>query len=295
MKKSRQAYLYAGLAILFWSTVPTAFKKGLQELEIIPMLTIASLTSSIILFIILIASGKISLLLKKDTKGLTISAILGFINPFAYYLILLKAYQLLPAQIAQPLNMVWPLIFVFLSVIFLGKKIRKNSFIALLISFTGVFIISSRGNFFNYGQSDIRGVALALTSSLFFAFYFIMNMKDGRDETLKLFLNFLFGSIYLVIALLMTEGWDFSGYSIPGITASVYTGLFEMGITFLLWLKALNSSENTDKTSNLVYLAPFLSLVFVHFILHEPIYYTTPLGLILIVTGILIQNRKTQR
>jgi drug/metabolite transporter (DMT)-like permease len=57
-------------------------------------------------------------------------------------------------------------------------------------------------------------------------------------------------------------------------------------------LKALKLAKTTDKVSNLVYLAPFISLVFVYFILHEPVYLTTPAGLLLIVSGILIQNRK---
>jgi drug/metabolite transporter (DMT)-like permease len=65
-----------------------------------------------------------------------------------------------------------------------------------------------------------------------------------------------------------------------------------MGITFLFWLRALQLATSTDRVSNLVYLAPFLSLVFVHFILGEPVYFTTPAGLLLIITGILIQNRK---
>jgi drug/metabolite transporter (DMT)-like permease len=69
-------------------------------------------------------------------------------------------------------------------------------------------------------------------------------------------------------------------------------GLFEMGITFFLWLKALQLASTTDKVSNLVYLAPFLSLVFLHFIIREPVYYTTPAGLLLIISGILIQTRK---
>ena len=82
-------------------------------------------------------------------------------------------------------------------------------------------------------------------------------------------------------------------YTLQGVAASVYIGLFEMGITFLFWLKALQTAPSTDKVSNLVYLAPFLSLIFVHFILHEPVYFTTPIGLVLIIAGIWIQNRKT--
>jgi len=68
-----------------------------------------------------------------------------------------------------------------------------------------------------------------------------------------------------------------------------------MGLTFFFWLKALQLAPSTDKVSNLVYLAPFLSLVFVNFILHEPLYLTTPLGLLLIITGILIQNKNKRK
>ena len=155
MEKNRQSYIYAGLAILFWSTVPTAFKISLAELDILPMLTIASITSALALFIIVLAGKKLYLIRLSTRKELLNSAILGLINPFLYYLILLKAYQLLPAQVAQPLNMIWPIILVFLSVPILRQKIEKKSFIALFVSFIGVYIISSQGKLFENGHADI--------------------------------------------------------------------------------------------------------------------------------------------
>jgi drug/metabolite transporter (DMT)-like permease len=291
MNKTRQSYIYALLAILFWSTVPTAFKISLGELSILHMLTIASVTSSAVLFIIILKERKTRLLRVQTGKDLLNSAFLGLINPFLYYLILLRAYQLLPAQVAQPLNMIWPIILVFLSVPVLKQKIEGKSFVALFISFIGVYIISSQGKLFNPGHADIRGVLLATGSSVFWAFYFILNVKDKRDEAIKLFLNFLFGSVYLIIIQIITGNWPES-IGLKGLASSVYVGIFEMGITFFLWLRALQMSETTDKVSNLVYLAPFLSLIFVHFILHEPVFYTTPAGLLLIISGILIQNRK---
>ncbi len=291
MEHTKQSYIYAGLAIFFWSTVPTAFKISLGELEILPMVTIAAFTSSAVLLIVVLAGKKIDLIRKTTRKELLKSATLGLINPFLYYLILLKAYQLLPAQVAQPLNMIWPIILVFLSVPILGQKIERKSFIALFISFIGVYLISSQGKPFSTGHSNITGVMLATGSSIFWALYFILNVKDKRDEAVKLFLNFLFGSVYLIIAIIITGKWQLViGYR--GAAASIYVGLFEMGITFLFWLKALKMASTTDKVSNLVYLAPFLSLFFVHFILHEPVYYTTPAGLLLIISGILIQKRK---
>ena len=294
MERTRLSYIYAGLAIFFWSTVPTAFKISLGELDILPMLTISALTSTLVLLIVVLAGNKTDLIKKTTGKELLNSAILGFINPFLYYLILLKAYQLLPAQVAQPLNMIWPIILVFLSVPVLRQKIERKSFIALFISFAGVYIISSQGKPFKPGHSDLTGVILATGSSIFWALYFILNVKDKRDEAVKLLLNFLFGSAYLIVAMIITGKWQVeTGFK--GAVASVYIGIFEMGITFLFWLKALQMASTTDKVSNLVYLAPFLSLVFVHFILHEPVYYTTPAGLLLIISGILIQNRKSAR
>lgn len=288
---NRKSYIYALLAILFWSTVPTAFKISLGQLEIIQMLTIASVTSALVLGIIVSVQKKLPLVIKSTRGEILNSALLGFVNPFIYYLILLKAYSLLPAQVAQPLNMIWPVILVFLSVPLLKQKIHGRSYIALLISFAGVFIISSQGKMFNLEGTNLTGVMLATGSSVFWAFYFILNMRDKRDEGVKLFLNFLFGSIYLIVSMTVTGKWNLP-VSLKGAAASVYIGLFEMGITFFFWLKALQLARSTDKVSNLVYLAPFISLIFVHFILGEPVYYTTPAGLLLIISGILIQNYK---
>lgn len=291
MDKNRQSYLFASLAIFFWSTIPTAFKTGLGELPVIPMLTIAVVTSTVILFIIILTGKKLNLILQNSGREILISAMLGLLNPFFYYIILLKAYQLLPGQVAQPLNMIWPIILVFLSVPILGQKIKSRSFLALFISFAGVYIISSQGKLLNPGDVNIKGVLLATGSSVFWALYFILNVRDKRDEAIKLFLNFLFATAYLLIYLLFAEKWP-DNLSLKGVLASVYVGLFEMGITFFFWLKALTMARTTDKISNLVYLAPFISLIFLHFLIKEPVFYTTPAGLLLIISGILIQNRK---
>jgi len=290
MTKTRLSYVYAGLAVLFWSTIPTIFKIGLGELDVLTMLTIATITSTVVMFIIVVSGGKLELVIKATRKEFLGSALLGLINPFIYYIILLKAYKLLPAQVAQPLNMIWPIILVFLSVPVLKQKIPVKSFIALFISFIGVYIIASQGHPFHPGKSDITGVLLATGSSVFWALYFIFNMKDKRDESVKLLTNFLFATIYLLITILIFRD-SVSAISFKGVGASVYVGIFEMGITFFFWLKALQLSTTSDKVSNLVYIAPFLSLVFVHFIIKEPVYYTTPAGLLLIISGIFIQNR----
>jgi len=290
MKKSQQAYLYASLAVVLWGTIPTAFKIALSELNIVTMLGITTLISTAVLFAIMLLTGKLCLLRQTTGRELLWSALLGLVNPVAYYLILLTAYSRLPGQVAQPINMIWPIILVFFSIPLLGQRIPARSFLALAISLAGVYIISSQGTPLSPGRSDTLGVILALISSVLWALYFVLNVRDRRDESVKLFTGFLFGSAYMII-LMASVGSFNQPLSFRGVAASVYCGFFEMGITFWLWLKALQLSETTDKVSNLVYFAPFISLILLHFIIDEPVYYTTPAGLLLIIGSVIYQNR----
>ena len=291
MKKSSQAYIYAALSVILWGTIPTSFKIALEELSIVTMLGIATLVSMTVLFVILAATGKLKLLGRMSARELSWSALLGLINPVIYYLILLTAYSRLPGQVAQPLNMIWPIIIVFLSVPLLHQNIPARSFAALFISLAGVYIISSQGSPFHPGRSDAMGVSLALVSSVLWALYFILNVRDKRDEAVKLFTNFAFGSAYMIIAMAISGSFH-EGVSLRGAAASVYIGVFEMGITFWLWLRALQLASTSDKISNMIFFAPFISLILLHFIIGEPVYYTTPIGLLIIIGSVLFQNRR---
>ncbi|GAI43124.1 unnamed protein product, partial [marine sediment metagenome] len=108
----------------------------------------------------------------------------------------------------------------------------------------------------------------------------------------KLFLNFLFGFIFILIVIVFSKRLIIP--KIPGVTGAVYIGLFEMGITFVLWLKALKLSETTAQVSNLIYLTPFLSLLIINITVGEKILISTIIGLILIVMGIIMQQYNTR-
>jgi drug/metabolite transporter (DMT)-like permease len=290
MKKSSRAYIYAALAIFLWGTIPTAFKIALSELSIVTMLGITTLVSTAVLLLVVAAEGKLKLLTVMTRRDIMWSALLGLINPVGYYLLLLTAYSRLPGQVAQPINMIWPIILVFFSIPLLHQRIPARSFIALFISLAGVYIIASQGAPLRPGRSDTAGVLLALVSGVLWALYFVLNVRDRRDESVKLFTNFLFGSLYMA-AIMIADGSFTGTVSLKGAAASLYCGIFEMGITFWLWLRALQLAETTDKVSNLVYFAPFISLILLHFIIGEPVWYTTPLGLFLIIGSVLFQNR----
>ncbi|OFX88341.1 MAG: hypothetical protein A2W99_07670 [Bacteroidetes bacterium GWF2_33_16] len=290
MNNQKKSYFFAGLTILFWSTSATAFKIGLKHTNYVHLLFYSILTAVVVLFLIVLWQGKFNHLKNYTRKEYLHSAFVGFLNPFLYYTVLFKAYSLLPAQVAQPLNFVWPITLVLLSIPILKKPITGKSLIAMLISFAGVFFISSQGNILSLNFSSPLGIFLALASSIVWALFWILNMKDQRDEVVKLFLNFCFAFIFISIYTLITYP-DFSQNGIA-LLSSVYIGVFEMGITFVLWLMALQMSGRTERIGTLIYLTPFCSLLFIHFILKEKIHFATLIGLVLIVTGIIIQNQR---
>lgn len=294
MEKQKSAYLYAAAAILFWSTIASAFKISLPyytdvlDLHILHLLFYASLISSITLLINLLLSNKLNSLKSFSSTDYIKSAVMGFLSPFLYYLVLLKAYAILTAQEAMTINWLWPMTLVLLSIPLLEQKIKLKGIIAITISFFGVFIIATRGNLLSFKFTNPEGVLLALGSTIIWALFWIYNTKDKHDETVRLFLNFIFGTVYIFIAIFLFNKMKLPDFK--GFLGAAYIGLFEMGITFLFWLKALKLSKTTAHVVNLVYLAPFLSLLFISLIVDEKILVSTIIGLIFIVGGIILQK-----
>ena len=290
MLNQKKAYLFASLTILCWSTVAAAFKLALKYQNSIQLLLGSVIVSFLILFTVVILQGKIREVFTCTFTEYLSSIFLGFLNPFLYYLILFKAYSILPAQVAQPLNMTWPVVLVLISIPLLGQKIKLRSILALLISFGGVVIISSQGAKGNYSPEQLPGILLAMGSSVIWSFYWLLNVKDKRDEIVKLFLNFFFALVFILISLPLLKADLPRG--VEAWSGAIYVGFFEMGFAFIFWLKALKYSITTDKISNLIYISPFLSLIYIHYIVGEKIYITTVAGLGLIILGIVVGSRE---
>ena len=288
MNQQNKAYLYAGTAVLMWSTVGSAFKLTLRYVSPLQMLLFASFISVIVLLAILLQQKKLSLLRSSSLKDIIRSALNAILNPFLFYIVLFYAYDLLLTQEAMVLNFTWPVTLTILSIFILKQHIGWRSIAAILISFIGIIIIATKGNVAELRFSNPDGVALALGSTFIWSLFWIVNIRDKRDEVLKLFLNFLFGTFYILVACLILDmlilpPWQ----AMIGVT---YIGLFEMGIAYVFWLKGLQLSSTTAKVSNLIFLAPFISLIIINLTLGEPLLWSTLAGLAFITAGIVMQR-----
>jgi len=301
MPSPQKSTILATVAVLSWSTVATSFKIAQRELTVYEMVLIAALTALAVFSIWLTARGKWRSLESLSPRTWLSFAMLGLVNPVIYYLVLFRAYALLPAQIAQPINYIWPILLLILLAIFTGAPIQPRKYIGMAVSLGGLTLISYGGNAIS-GDISVLGIVWALLSALLWGIYWMMNdrLKDKADEDVSLFIGFLFGSAYLiagiaVVTIFAPEGTN-ELWGIPtmqslslntsGILSGMYIGLFEMGIPFLCFGMAIRMTDNPALINQMCYLAPFLSLFFISMILGEPIMPTTYTGLALIIAGI---------
>jgi len=285
---SGSAYLYAGLAVLLWSTVSTAFKLSLRYLTPLGLLFLSSLFASVFLAVYGFIIHKPNAF-KGFLPHLKRSLPAGILNPFVYYLMLFNAYHRLPAQQAQVLNYTWAIVLPLMTLAVMKERLRALDLIALLLSFGGVVVISTRGDLSGLKLEDPLGVAIAISTSLVWASYWILNMVDSRPAELKLMYNFISGTALILLGSLLARVWGGGAWFVEGasvakgLAGGLYVGLFEMGLTFLLWYKALEKASSTAAVSNLIFVTPFLSLGFITLILKESIAPATIIGLIIII------------
>jgi len=278
-------------AVLLWSTVAAAFKLTLRYTDAVSLVWWSSLVSFVVLGLLVHHGSKWGILREYLSKHWPKAVMLGSINPFLYYLTLFKAYELLPAQEAQAINYTWALMLAFLSVPFLGHKLSRSDIVAAFMGYAGVLIVATHGSLSDLRLVLSQGVIMALVSTIFWALYWIFNTKIDIDTTVMMFAGFGFGLIFLGLYILfvgadvhLPDGRVFAG--------SAYIGLFEMSVTYVLWGTALKYASRTALVSNLIFLSPVLSLVLIHFLVGEKIYYSTLAALALILSGLFLQHRK---
>ncbi|WKT62019.1 DMT family transporter [Microbulbifer thermotolerans] len=291
--RSRRAYLMALAAVLCWSTVASASKLSLRYVSPLQLVTIAALTSTFLMAAVVSWRHKWGQVPGAWRRNRRWYLALGFCNPFLYYLVLFNAYDLLPAQQAQPLNYTWGILLALLSVPVLKQQLRRRDLLAALVCYSGVLVITSRGDLLGMHFDQPLGVALALFSTLIWCCYWLLNTRIGGSAEINLLLSFLCGLPWLAAALAVQGSWQWP--PLAGWFGALYVGLFEMGIAFLLWQGAMTLCTDTARISNLIYLSPPLSLLFIALLVGERIHMATIVGLFLIMLGVAIQQGMLRR
>jgi len=285
-------------AVGLWSTMATAFKWALEFSSPMQLIALAATVSWIFFAARLVHLGRLSQLTQISSATMTRCLALGFLNPALFYWVLFTAYDLLPAQDAMAINYTWGLTLPFIAACFSRSLPSVVEVSLALLSYVGILIIVTDGNLAGFEFENITGVMLAIGSTVLWGLSWVINTRtverDQVDPELALLLNFSMAVPVLWIILSATDSLpNLNGGTILG---GIYVGLFEMGVAFVLWMKAMQLTDTPIRVSSLIFLAPPLSLVFIATVLGEPVATSTLTGLVFILAGLagqqLVSSRK---
>lgn len=288
LRTKLEPYFYLALCIIFWAAIPVVSKKILTDLNNVQMLFYTTLVSFLVLLIISLIQKKLTLLKKYKAKDFGVMFILGFLGAYFCYLILYKAFSLASAQEIFILAYTWPIMVIILGFILLKEKPTVRKLIAILLSFLGIMIIVTKGHITNLVFSNINGDLLSLFYAFIFALFSVLGKKFDFDKTIAATVYFFTALIILIPTMLIM-----SNFRIPSPNVWFWlfiNGFFINGITYVFWFKALKAP--THIVSNLLYLTPFLSLLYIHLFLGDKILISSLIGLMVISSGIILQSLK---
>ena len=288
----KKEYIYAIISVLLWSTTATVTKLLLGNLDSMQILLFASLFATIFLFIINCIRGNIKEIKKYKLKDFLKISIIGILGTFLYNLFLYLGINTMQASQAFIINYLWPIMTVIFACIILKEKITIRKIIAIIVSFIGVIIVSSNGNLLNIEKSSIIGTIYCIIAAISYGLFSVLNKKQNYNKFTSMMLFYLTSFCISLIYCLCAKK-----IFIPEINQLLglfWIGVFTSAIAFTSWALALEKGD-TARISNIAYLTPFISLLWISVILKEKLSIYSVLGLVIIIFGIFIQMKNNKK
>lgn len=287
MSSRAQSYFNLALCILLWASIPVASKKILAEMSNLQMLFWSTVFSVVALAALVVGQRKVAILRGYRLPSILWLCWLGFLGAFLYYILLYGAFARTSAAEGFILAYTWPIMVAVLALPLLGERLTAARLLAVVTSFLGVVVIVTRGRLVELSVTSLPGNLMALCGAFVFALFSVQGKRVVHDLTVAAFVYFVAALVCTAIAMAFVGFAPLPPAHIWGWV--LYNGLLVNGISYLFWFKALQHGD-TFVISNLLYLTPALSLLFVRLFLEEPVHVSALFGLLFIVGGILLQS-----
>ena len=287
----KKTYLYAGISILFWSSLATVSKLLLGSMNSYKVLCISAFFAAVTLLVVNIFTKRLGILKSYKLKDYLIITLIGLPGTFFYYVFLYLGTDRMLASQAFIINYLWPIMSVVFACLLLKEKFTIRKIIAIGMSFLGVVTVAG-GELAHFNMQTLFGIMLCICAAVSYGLFTALNQKWHYDKYISMMLSFISAFVLsLVINLAMGTNMTINLFEGVGLA---WNGFSVMAIATVTWALALDSGK-TAKVSNLAYITPFLSLVWTALFLKEPINPWAVLGLIIIVLGIFVQLKDSKQ
>lgn len=290
MKRESLGHLIAFFTVFVWGLTFVSTKVLLDSFTPAEILFIRFLLGFIALFIIYPKKAKI---FKIKDEILFIAA--GLFGICLYLLLENTALSYTFASNVGMLVSISPFISALLAYLFLkDEKLNFMFFLGMVLALTGVSFIIFNGAVVL--EINPLGDILALLAAVSWAFYSLFVKKISFlgihpvQSTRKIFFyGLLFTLPYLLYTGFHIEQEDV--LNMKNISNLLFLGFGASALCFVTWSYAVNIL-GTVKTSIYIYFIPVMTVISSMIILNEKLTLYSVIGIILIVTGLFLSNKK---
>ena len=283
MKLRDNFHLFAATTILFWSLAYVMTRLALGYFSPFSLGFFRYFIASIVLLFIAIII-KINIPAKNDIKWFIFAGFFGF---FFYMIVFNIGSITVPASTSSIIIATTPIITTLLARIFFKEKLKVIQYIAIIIQFMGVGILTLMNGIFSIN----KGLIWIILASISLSIYNLLQRKITQKYSAiqSVIISIWFGTIMLFIFLPNSIG-EIKNVTIIPIIYLTILGVFSSAVAYITWTYALKIAKNTSYVTNYMFLTPFIATIFGILLAKEiPDIYTI-IGGIIIILGMVIFN-----
>jgi drug/metabolite transporter (DMT)-like permease len=283
-KKRARAILLTLIAGVLWGTSFPAIKIGLNYIDTYLFVFLRFLLASVMMFVIMIATGK----LVAPAKQKTLILFLGITNGIGYLLqyVGMSYTSAAKAALFVNLNFIWVAL---LGVKLQGESIGKTKTVGVIAALTGIILVTTNLNFSLLAEGQLLGDILLIASGIVWALFTIYNKNlvmtsKGVLQSLTWILPL---TLLPMLPFVFSSAQQISSISAQAWLVIIYTAVVCWIIPYYLWLEGLK--HITASTSTIILLSEIIVAITISSVfLNEILTLVSLTGSLLIIAAILL-------
>jgi drug/metabolite transporter (DMT)-like permease len=288
MKKKFIKYWKPLAAVVFWGASFIATKTALYELRPAEIIIIRLFFGSLLLLLIALGTKRNLYIGFKGYVGILILALVAVFHLWI---------QVTGLQYTTASNTGWiigtsPVFMTFIGYFFFGEKFNFIKTAGIIIAFSGLILLISKGNLAALDFISNKGDFLILASAATWSIYSAVNKRIALDYPpliITLFLFIMMGLILLPFTLRSRFIFSIASLSATGWISVLFLGLLCSGVAYVLWAQSLKEME-TVKVGAFLYFEPFVTVFTAWLLLNERITLLIILSGLVITFGVILVN-----
>ncbi len=282
-------YVNAGLAMLFWSLTFVWIKVALRWYRPIEIVLLRLVLASFLLFTVMLIMRHKEKIQRKDLMHFMLVA---FCEPFCYFLGEANGMQYVSSTLGSLIISTIPLVSAFGAWALLKEKITPLLIVGLIVSFSGVALLSFESPDLSATLKGILYLMLAVFAGMFYGITVRGLTLKYSTLTIVSWQSF-FGMIFFLPMFLINDSAHFFNmhHSTLGLGTIAAMSVFASVGAFMLFTGAIRNL-GVIKANVFTNLIPVFTVVLAYLFLGDKITPITIVGLLLTITGLLISQLK---